>query len=631
MARSVADLAIRLGLNAKPVFDTVDSVNSKLSTLGRSGAGVFGHMGGGSFALSAAGAGAGAAVGVAAAGAALSAITGAAESAVEGVTSLVGGVIRLTQGAAESGLAFDRQKTSLRQLTATAEDANSIFDRMAKLSAQGGGKLETLLQTARSFVAAGQSADVAARNVEAVGVVSKIFGADMDRVGIALSQMLGKGVVQMEELRGQLLEAGIPLTFFTDQLGLTVEQFMHLQEQGRVTGDTLLWAFRRATDEGGKFSGAMDAVGASASGTWDRFLGKLDLVRGRIGLSIINTVNEAWASSPFQTFDVDAIAARFENWFAQSRGSLTQVFRITSDIFNLSVDLFSRAGRHLGTWNQIEERLRSIREGMPAAATASQKFAMGFVEAARWANFLYDRLRMIADVMSIADPTRAIAEQLAIHVGKFGQSGLELHTPTARAIDAELRDLKAELKDADWGAVVRRAMDTTNKQAFDSIQAQQARASAAAFGVTGAIMGTPPKPGTPGGAPLKTPELAPRGDWERLSAAVLADKAAGRSEQTGRAVLDAFNSFKSQNAGAGSVFGGDARSVAANQKFADAMNRQGSTNNVKVVDVLRSQLDVQRRTDQTEREILKEIRKLGEQSPAAFAAPQGLTFKGAGG
>jgi tape measure domain-containing protein len=96
--------------------------------------------------------------------------------------------------------------------------------------------------------------------------------ADTQGALLALSQMASKGVVSMEELRGQLAER-LPgaLKAAADGLGITVEELVSLVETGRLTAREFFPALTKGLNDlsGDAAKGAEQA--ATLSQTWSRF------------------------------------------------------------------------------------------------------------------------------------------------------------------------------------------------------------------------------------------------------------------------------------------------------------------------------------------------------------------------
>jgi lambda family phage tail tape measure protein len=119
---------------------------------------------------------------------------------------------------------------------------------------------------------------------EAVSKASAVLGLsaeDTSGVLLALQQMVSKGTVQSEELRGQLGER-LPGAFqiAARAMGVTTGELGKMLEQGQVVASDFLPKFARALDEnmGAAAEGAADRLDASANriaNAWERMKQKL--------------------------------------------------------------------------------------------------------------------------------------------------------------------------------------------------------------------------------------------------------------------------------------------------------------------------------------------------------------------
>lgn len=119
--------------------------------------------------------------------------------------------------------------------------ANDIADRFGiSLNAVAGGYSQMLAAANSSDLL---SLDEARSIFEGVSQAVRVFGLsteDAEGVYRALTQIVSKGSLQMEELRGQLGDR-LPgaVSIFARGLGVTTAQLMDMTKQAEVTGDTL--------------------------------------------------------------------------------------------------------------------------------------------------------------------------------------------------------------------------------------------------------------------------------------------------------------------------------------------------------------------------------------------------------
>ena len=144
-----------------------------------------------------------------------------------------------------------------RALTAIYKDASLASEQITflrKTSSEAGVGFAGLSDSFKSFTAAATAANIplAVQNdlfstVARAGATLGLSTAETSRAMLALSQMASKGVVSMEELRGQLGES-LPgaLSLAAQGLGLTEAELIKLVESGGLAARDLFPALARA-------------------------------------------------------------------------------------------------------------------------------------------------------------------------------------------------------------------------------------------------------------------------------------------------------------------------------------------------------------------------------------------------
>lgn len=159
--------------------------------------------------------------------------------------------------------------------TAARQQLQFIYDTTQRL----GLEFRSTAESAKTFFASGKGTALEAdmnsifTAVSEAGAALSLSQADMQGIYLAIGQMISKGKVQAEELRGQLGER-LPGAFrlAAQAMGLTTAELDKLLEQGRVTADDLLPKLARAlrTEYTGGASEAQKAT-SGLSTEWERF------------------------------------------------------------------------------------------------------------------------------------------------------------------------------------------------------------------------------------------------------------------------------------------------------------------------------------------------------------------------
>lgn len=188
-----------------------------------------------------------------------------------GVTALVSKAADLGREFIQSNLEAQRLAKSLDAIYKNSETTSSQIAYLRKTANEAGLAFRGLTDHFVSFSAATQAANIPLEvSNELFASLTKAgatLGLSSERVGNALQalgQMASKGVVAMEELRGQLGDA-LPgaLSLVAEGLGVTDQQLIKLVESGNLAARDLLPALAQSLK---KMEGDTD----TASGAWER-------------------------------------------------------------------------------------------------------------------------------------------------------------------------------------------------------------------------------------------------------------------------------------------------------------------------------------------------------------------------
>lgn len=185
----------------------------------------------------------------------LSVLSTVASKVSVGMAALVGGVaiagfafLKMGEMAVDSAKRIQKIEMALTSVTGSAEEAASQLKYLRDISDRSGTGFE---QTATSFVrleAAAKGTNLEGERTrkifENITFAAAKLGLSSDEVGgslRAIEQIMSKGTVQAEELRGQLGDR-IPGAFqvMADALGITTKKLGELMKQGQITSDALV-------------------------------------------------------------------------------------------------------------------------------------------------------------------------------------------------------------------------------------------------------------------------------------------------------------------------------------------------------------------------------------------------------
>ncbi|MEW6314127.1 MAG: tape measure protein [Pseudomonadota bacterium] len=220
-------------------------------------------------------------------------------------------VIRFAEALSDAALAADRLQNTLQFATGSAKAGAEALDYIRSTSNRLGVDMDSASRAFAKFAAAAQGTSLGMRDVkavfESVSKASVVLGLSADETNgamLALSQMMSKGTVMAEELRGQLGER-IPGAFqiAARAMGVTTAELGKMLEAGQVVAADFLPKFAAEMEK--TFGTAAGAAADSAiakvnrlGSAWDQFkrdLGQASNMAGRPQW-LIDGLNEAAAA-----------------------------------------------------------------------------------------------------------------------------------------------------------------------------------------------------------------------------------------------------------------------------------------------------------------------------------------------
>ena len=174
---------------------------------------------------------------------------------------------------------LEAMERTLRAITGSTEAAaremdyaRDVADRLGLPVIAAGKAYANLMAATRGTAAEGQSTRAVFESVAHAMSVAGKSSADTEGALLALSQMASKGVVSMEELRGQLGER-LPgaLNATASGLGITTAQLIKLVESGQLTAEELFPALAVGLDKLYGSTGQAAAQTETLAQKWEHF------------------------------------------------------------------------------------------------------------------------------------------------------------------------------------------------------------------------------------------------------------------------------------------------------------------------------------------------------------------------
>lgn len=211
-------------------------------------------------------------------------------------------VAAITAAGTAVGLKFamnvENAMVALKALLPAGYDVDALMKRLQKTAvASPVFATDDLITFTQRMVSAGISVKTTERFLNAFGNIAITSGMSTDKMTNALeafSQMAGKGVVNMEELRQQLGDA-LPgaLKIAADGMGVTQAKLFDMVAAGEVTASELMAAFIKVGESGKYVAGA--ASGADTlSARWQQLKEQVTTALGNAVLANMEQIKAAF-------------------------------------------------------------------------------------------------------------------------------------------------------------------------------------------------------------------------------------------------------------------------------------------------------------------------------------------------
>lgn len=195
-----------------------------------------------------------------------------AKKAFIGFTS-VGAALKVGQAlSAISGKAiqlaadYETVTKSFKILLGSKAEADKLVADLEKFALETPFESKDILNATKTLLGFGRSAKEVRDDLKLIGNAAAATGASLSSLSLVFGQVAGVGRLMGQDAM-QFINAGIPIyQVLGDYLKKDVGEIKKLQEEGKITFDTLSAAFQDASKEGGKFYGALEEQANSFAG-----------------------------------------------------------------------------------------------------------------------------------------------------------------------------------------------------------------------------------------------------------------------------------------------------------------------------------------------------------------------------
>lgn len=234
---------------------------------------------------------------------AMSTLWNGAKAAAVPVMAIGAAAIYAGKACFDASLQMDRLVKSYTTIEGSTSGAVSQLDYIYEISSRLGLEFQSTAEASKGFFAAGKGSALQKdlngifEGVSQAGAALALSTEQMDGVFLALGQMISKGKVQAEELRGQLGER-LPGAFnlAAKAMGVTTAQLDDMLKKGLVTAEDMLPKLAAVLKE--EFGPAAEQAAQGAQGAVNRLSTEWNLFKATVMdngpvITVINAITDA--------------------------------------------------------------------------------------------------------------------------------------------------------------------------------------------------------------------------------------------------------------------------------------------------------------------------------------------------
>lgn len=192
------------------------------------------------------------------------------------------------------GVAYNAQMEQLNTLfttlTGSAEEADRVISNIMADASRSPFDTDSLVKANQYLISAGVAADDARQTILDLGNAIAATGGgndELDRMAMNLQQIKNVGKASAQDIK-QFANAGINIYgLLADSMGTTVEKVKEMD----VSYEVLAEALSKASEEGGKYYGAMESQSQTTTGAINKLKSSIKSLLGEITKSAMPIIN----------------------------------------------------------------------------------------------------------------------------------------------------------------------------------------------------------------------------------------------------------------------------------------------------------------------------------------------------
>lgn len=233
--------------------------------------------------------------------------------------AVVAGMFEIGKASIQLAMDFEQTRIAFTNMLGSADAADAFIGELRDFAAQTPFEFKELTEAARRMKALGFETEQVIPLLTSIGDAVAAMGGNaamVDRVTLALGQMLSKGKVQAGEML-QLTEAGIPgWKYLAEAIGVTTAEVQKMSEKGLIPAEQAIAAIQAGMSR--DFGGMMAEQAETAAGKVSMLTDSLD----QLGVTLGNVALPAFKA----VVDQLIVAANTANLLATQTETLNTLY-----------------------------------------------------------------------------------------------------------------------------------------------------------------------------------------------------------------------------------------------------------------------------------------------------------------
>ena len=205
------------------------------------------------------------------------------------VAAIGAALVGVTSYAVKAAAELEQTQIAFEVMTGSAELAKQTIEDFIDMGAKTPYESKDLLQNAKLMMLYGASVEEAKDRLKMLGDVAGGDKQKLHQLTYAFSQISATGRLMGQDLL-QMVNAGFnPLQIMSEKTGKSMRELKKDMENGAISADMVVDAFRSATSEGGRFYQMMEKQSQTVTGLWATIMDNVNMIATSAGKKISET------------------------------------------------------------------------------------------------------------------------------------------------------------------------------------------------------------------------------------------------------------------------------------------------------------------------------------------------------